>query len=195
MIPTVRSSCHYVLLQSTYWIYQFSNLVPSADEYEDVADNNVKDDPETGNTSDQQDAADDANTEDFEAYQANNYTEDEDNEQQATAPGSGCKRARSLTTEAVDSVRSRVACRINNHSGRVCHKDYDEETRPVIEGACEIYCCFLSTVYAFPDRGTEIDWAHEVWDESCKRNEISLRMTPELAKLVHGRPSQLQLCD
>ncbi|TCD59804.1 hypothetical protein EIP91_011411 [Steccherinum ochraceum] len=135
----------------------------------------------------------DGHQDDFDGHQ-DAFNGDGAEDELDAAQVQGRKRARSLSTEAVHSVGQPPMALRNSgqQSGRARQSDFADEIRAIIEKAVEVYATLLVTVHAFPDRGTEVDWAHEAWDAGCEACEVFFRITPEIVKLLLREGSHLR---
>lgn len=87
-------------------------------------------------------------------------------------------KATKITPGAVKNAKERAP------DGRACRKDFDTESRDVINLACNIYETLLITENAFPDSATESRFVKTAWDEACRTNEVELVITSDVRKMV-----------
>lgn len=83
-----------------------------------------------------------------------------------------------------DDIRETQSQKINNHQGRSRAKDYDDTTQEAIGIANTWYRCLLATQDAFPDHMAETDMVALSWNKAQEELGVSMRLTPDIAKLV-----------
>ncbi|KAJ7088510.1 hypothetical protein B0H15DRAFT_1022499 [Mycena belliarum] len=105
------------------------------------------------------------------------------------SPVLGDKRARSPDDE---DVRDTQAQKLSDHHGRSRAKDFDDTTQEAISLANTWFRCLLATRDAFPDHTTESEMLVHAWDKSCEELKISMRITPDIAKLITRRGPQMR---
>ncbi|KAJ6611844.1 hypothetical protein B0H10DRAFT_340384 [Mycena sp. CBHHK59/15] len=106
-----------------------------------------------------------------------------------SSPVAGNKRARSPSDE---DLRTAQAQKTSAAGGRPKARDYDDVTQEVISLAITLYRCLISTVNAFPDHATELEFIREVWSRACRELDTFIELTPTISKLIsirgsHGR--------
>lgn len=79
------------------------------------------------------------------------------------------------------------AQRTGSSGGRAKAKDFDDVTQEVIALTITIYRCYLSTRNAFPDHAMELAFLREAWAQACRQLNISMELSPTIAKLVCPR--------
>lgn len=95
-----------------------------------------------------------------------------------------------------DSVEPR---NVQQASGRklVNEGDFEPLERAVIRSAADFHRVQVATVYAFPGLDTKRSkkLVNEAWDYSCKKHEVSMRLTNDiynLVRLIFSFPSELR---
>jgi Domain of unknown function (DUF6532) len=68
--------------------------------------------------------------------------------------------------------------------GRVKASDFDSITKAVLEDAISYYRTQISTVYGYPDRIQDRDWAAAAWVKACKDRGLQIEFDDDILKLV-----------
>ena len=74
--------------------------------------------------------------------------------------------------------------KVTTNGTRPCRKDYDADSRPIIDYACKVYKCLLASECAFPDASIEAQFVRAAWDVACKDMGQDLEMTSEIDGMV-----------
>ncbi|KAJ7662854.1 hypothetical protein B0H17DRAFT_1257671, partial [Mycena rosella] len=82
--------------------------------------------------------------------------------------------------------------KISDNQGRPRAKDYDDTTQELISIANTWYRCLLATEDAFPDSTTETVMVTAAWKTACEELQVAVRLTPDIAKLIMRRGSQMR---
>ncbi|KAJ6489148.1 hypothetical protein DFH09DRAFT_378989 [Mycena vulgaris] len=106
------------------------------------------------------------------------------------SPVAGDKRPRSPGHE--DDIRATQAQKINDHQGRPRAKDYDDTTQELIGITNTWYRCLLATRDAYPDVVRETELVNLAWSKACEELKVSMRITPDIAKLITRRGAQMR---
>ncbi|KAI0265221.1 hypothetical protein BC834DRAFT_843806 [Gloeopeniophorella convolvens] len=81
----------------------------------------------------------------------------------------------------------------NERSTRPRQGDYDDTTRELLGTAISLFRCKVSTRHAFPDHGTESQWAAEAWSEACQEMSVAVvAPTVDIIRVICSRSSQLR---
>ncbi|KAJ7479651.1 hypothetical protein FB451DRAFT_996218, partial [Mycena latifolia] len=107
----------------------------------------------------------------------------------SSSPSIGDKRARS---PANDDVHDTQAQKVSDHQGRSHAKDYDDTTQELISIANTWFRCLLATRDAFPEHIAETELLTLAWNKACEELNISMWITPDIAKLITRRGSQMR---
>ncbi|KAJ6518448.1 hypothetical protein DFH09DRAFT_1428065 [Mycena vulgaris] len=105
------------------------------------------------------------------------------------SPVAGDKRARS---PAHDDIRAAQAQKIHDHQGRVRARDYDDTTQELISITNTWYRCLLAARDAYPDVASETEMVTLAWSKGCEELKVSMRITPDIAKLITRRGPQMR---
>ncbi|KAJ6486357.1 hypothetical protein DFH09DRAFT_1106095, partial [Mycena vulgaris] len=105
------------------------------------------------------------------------------------SPVAGDKRARS---PAHDDIRAAQAQKIHDHQGRVRARDYDDTTQELIGITNTWYRCLLAARDAYPDVASETEMVTLAWSKGCEELKVSMRITPDIAKLITRRGPQMR---
>ncbi|KAJ7649297.1 hypothetical protein B0H17DRAFT_1338728 [Mycena rosella] len=76
--------------------------------------------------------------------------------------------------------------------GRPRAKDYDDTAQELISIANTWYQCLLATQDAFPGSTAEPKMVNLAWDTACEELKVAVRLTPDIAKLIMRRGSQMR---
>ncbi|KAJ7184816.1 hypothetical protein C8R46DRAFT_872661, partial [Mycena filopes] len=106
------------------------------------------------------------------------------------SPAAGEKRARSPQDD--DDVRETQAQKVNDHQGRSRAKDYDDTTQELVSAANTWFRCLLATMDPFPDHMEEQEILALAWGKACEELKIVMHLTPDIAKLILRRGSQMR---
>ncbi|KAJ7728991.1 hypothetical protein B0H14DRAFT_3718746 [Mycena olivaceomarginata] len=105
-----------------------------------------------------------------------------------SAPASGSKRARS----PAEDLRPSQAQKLNDHQGCARAKDYDSMTQEIVSTAVTYFRCLLATEDAFPDHTSETHLLTLAWTMARQEHKLAMDMTPDIAKLITSRTSQMR---
>ncbi|KAJ7347810.1 hypothetical protein DFH08DRAFT_698799 [Mycena albidolilacea] len=105
-----------------------------------------------------------------------------------SSPASGSKRARS----PAEDLRPSQAQKLNDHQGRARAKDYDSMTQEIVSTAVTYFRCLLATEDAFPDHTSETHLLTLAWTMARQEHKLAMDMTPDIAKLITSRTSQMR---
>ncbi|KAJ7040548.1 hypothetical protein C8F04DRAFT_1310968 [Mycena alexandri] len=106
----------------------------------------------------------------------------------SSSPITGNKRARS----PADDLRETQAQKLNDHQGRSRAKDYDDITQELVSIANTWFRCLLATTDPFAEHLTEQEILTLSWGKVCKELKVNMRMTPDIAKMILRRGSQMR---
>ncbi|KAJ7661007.1 hypothetical protein B0H17DRAFT_954003, partial [Mycena rosella] len=84
------------------------------------------------------------------------------------------------------------AQKISDNQGRPRAKDYDDTAQELISIANTWYRCLLATQDAFPGSTAEPEMVNLAWDRACEELKVAVRLTPDIAKLIMRRGSQMR---
>ncbi|KAJ7094999.1 hypothetical protein C8R44DRAFT_890125 [Mycena epipterygia] len=104
------------------------------------------------------------------------------------SPATGDKRTHSPD----DDIRAAQAQKINEHHGRARAKDYDDTTQELVSITNTWFRCLLATRDGFPDHTKEAELLKLAWSKACEELQVSMQITPDIAKLVTRRGSQMR---
>lgn len=102
------------------------------------------------------------------------------------------KRGR-VSAGTTDPVSCKVQ-KIIKHDGRPRRKDFDSESKHIVDVACEIYEVLLATENAFPDAVIEEDFVDRAWAIACVQIGIAYDITPDVHKLVSALAMLSRYC-
>lgn len=96
------------------------------------------------------------------------------------------KRSRGDTDDDTSDTTQYVAKvqKIHESQGRPKAKDFDDTTQEVLTKAITYYRCLISSMNAFPDHHTELNFVKLSWRMACEDLETRLQMTPDIVKIV-----------
>jgi hypothetical protein len=98
-------------------------------------------------------------------------------------PITGNKRVRSVTPEG-QVAHVRKTKKVTNHKGRICANDFSPVVTAVINKACGLYRCMISTEDAFPSYAKELGFAHRAWKSACVSIVVDVQPVPSALKVV-----------
>ncbi|KAI0287572.1 hypothetical protein BC826DRAFT_1117581 [Russula brevipes] len=104
---------------------------------------------------------------------------------------SGDKRARSPSLEIIGTY-VRQAKKVKNRKGRSCANDFDASDEVLINQACIVYRCLISTENAFPSHMAEVEFAQRAWTDACQVLDVNVQPHPDALKIVMRRGSQMR---
>ncbi|KAJ7671060.1 hypothetical protein B0H17DRAFT_948416, partial [Mycena rosella] len=84
------------------------------------------------------------------------------------------------------------AQKISDNQGCPRAKDYDDTAQELISIANTWYRCLLATQDAFPGSTAEPEMVNLAWDRACEELKVAVRLTPDIAKLIMRRGSQMR---
>ncbi|KAJ7677748.1 hypothetical protein DFH06DRAFT_559873 [Mycena polygramma] len=105
------------------------------------------------------------------------------------SPATGDKRDRSSDD---DDIRVAQAQKINDHQGRPRAKDFDDLTQELVGITNTWFRCLLATRDAFPEHTPEQEMLRQSWSWACQELGVHMSMTPDIAKLITRRGSQMR---
>ncbi|KAI0282036.1 hypothetical protein BC826DRAFT_881974, partial [Russula brevipes] len=76
--------------------------------------------------------------------------------------------------------------------GRICANDFSPVVTAVINKACGLYRCMISTEDAFPSYAKELDFAHRAWKSACVSIVVDVQPVPSALKVIMQRGSQMR---
>ncbi|KAJ7112493.1 hypothetical protein C8R44DRAFT_564975, partial [Mycena epipterygia] len=76
--------------------------------------------------------------------------------------------------------------------GRARAKDYDDTTQELVSITNTWFRCLLATRDGFPDHTKEAELLKLAWSKACEELQVSMQITPDIAKLVTRRGSQMR---
>ncbi|KAJ6510912.1 hypothetical protein C8R45DRAFT_814744, partial [Mycena sanguinolenta] len=82
--------------------------------------------------------------------------------------------------------------KLNDHQGRARAKDYDSTTQEVVSTAATYFRCLVATKNGFPEHVSETDLLATAWTMTRDELKIAMDLTPDLAKLITSRTSQMR---
>ncbi|KAJ6456820.1 hypothetical protein C8R47DRAFT_996109, partial [Mycena vitilis] len=91
-----------------------------------------------------------------------------------------------------DDIRVVQAQKINNHQGRPRAKDFDDLTQELVSITNTWFRCLLATRDAFPEHTPEQQMLRQSWSWACQELGVHMSMTPDIAKLITRRGSQMR---
>lgn len=100
----------------------------------------------------------------------------------------GNKRARSPSLEIL-GMHVRQAKKVKNRKGRSCANDFESSDEVLINKACIIYRCLISTENAFPSHILEVEFAQRAWKDACQLLDVNVQPHPDALKIVSLHPS------
>ncbi|KAJ7502168.1 hypothetical protein B0H11DRAFT_1712891, partial [Mycena galericulata] len=107
------------------------------------------------------------------------------------SPVAGEKRARSPASSQ-DDTRETQAQKISDHQGRSRAKDYDDTTRELVGIANTWFRCYMAIEDGFPDHAMETQILMMSWNKALEELDVTMRLTPDLAKLITRRGPQMR---
>jgi hypothetical protein len=85
----------------------------------------------------------------------------------------------------IQIIHVRQAKKISNHKGRCCAHNFEALDEALINKACILYRCMISTENAFPSHLNEVEFAQRAWKDASQH---TVQPHPDALKVVSSHP-------